>query len=187
MNNPFVIPPPRNAIPRAVPSTYFFEHDTTDLEAKYSQYAITNNEEEELVPTRKLSAYVADGLRSWLPVTQDPQYHLAHIQDVAVHPPPLTLDLTASRAAPISAHTLKAHINSLPEGEYEPRIVDGSMYFIPLDSEDVKTARDDGNRMTQSPFQFTSAEKDKCSTAEEIVTGQINLSMTDLQRQFATL
>ncbi|KAF8366859.1 hypothetical protein PRIPAC_84688 [Pristionchus pacificus] len=183
MNNP----PPRNATPRAVPSTYFFEHDTTDLEAKYSQYALMNNEEEELVPTRKLSAYVADGLRSWLPVTQFPQYHLAHIQDVAVHPPPLTLDLTASRASPISAHTLKAHINSLPEGEYEPRIVDGSMYFIPLDSEDVKTARDDGNRVTQSPFQFTKVDKYNCNTAEDIVTGQINLSMTDLQRQFATL
>ncbi|GMR53841.1 hypothetical protein PMAYCL1PPCAC_24036, partial [Pristionchus mayeri] len=107
--------PPCNATPRAVPSTYFFEHDTTDLEAKYSQYALMSNEEEELVPTRKLSAYVADGLRSWLPATQCPQYDLAHIQDVTPLPP-LSLHLSASRASPISAQSLKAHINSLPEG-----------------------------------------------------------------------
>ncbi|GMT00781.1 hypothetical protein PENTCL1PPCAC_22955, partial [Pristionchus entomophagus] len=178
--------PPADATPRAVPSTYFFEHDTTDLEGKYSQSALMNNEEEELAPTRKLSAYVADGLRSWLPVIDCPQYHLAHIQDVAPHPPPLTLDLTASRASPISAQTLKAHINSLPEGEYEPRIVEGSMYFVPLES-DIRTARDDGNRVTQPPFQFVEREKENVDTAEDIMSGQINLSMTDLQRQFATL
>ncbi|GMT28764.1 hypothetical protein PFISCL1PPCAC_20061, partial [Pristionchus fissidentatus] len=163
--------PPRNATPHAVPSTYFFEHDSTDLDGKPSQYALSMNDDEHLAPTRKLSAYVADGLRSWLPVTEAPQYHLAHIFDVAPHPLPLTLGTPASRGVPISAQTLKAHINSLPEGEYEPRIVEGSMYFVPLEL-DTRTGRDDGKRV-QPAFQYGRGEKENTTTAEDIVSGQM--------------